>query len=165
MAVGGIEEVELEVLPCLVRDLPAVEHDPADLLPGTDQKPRLVAARGVVDPLPARPRRHLLEVQPREERHLDRVLGALPVEELEHVAAEERPIHAEFQLAEMSDRASHLPDQRRDEAQAGLAVVDVARTVLCPHDAAGLRLVGGDRVVARHLSVVRVEAPARPFYM
>ena len=39
VASSGVEEVELEVLAGLVRDLAAVEHDAADLVPGADREP------------------------------------------------------------------------------------------------------------------------------
>jgi hypothetical protein len=53
-------------------------------------------------------------------------------------------------------------EQRAQERQGGLAVVDVPRPILHPQHLPALRLVRADRVVARDLAPMGIEAPLRP---
>ena len=127
VAVIRVEEVELEVLPSLMADLAAVEHEAAD--PTPDREPSLVVAGAFVDARPVGPGCDLLEVEPGIKGRFDRVLDACGVEYVQHVVAEEGRVHAEFQLAAPAHRGANLADQGPDEADCGLAVVDVAGTV------------------------------------
>ncbi|TME96053.1 MAG: hypothetical protein E6I52_21885, partial [Chloroflexi bacterium] len=98
MPVVRVEEVELEVLRRLMPHLATVEHDPAAPLPAGHLDVMLGAADLAVDAQPAPRLQHAsLQPQPRMKRHLYRVLGRRPLEEVQDVAPEKRAVHAEFE--------------------------------------------------------------------
>src|SRR5437899_2288672 len=158
-----VEEVELEVLRRLVPDVATVEDHPAPPLPAGDLDRVLGAGDVVGQPSPG-PRLEDPPLQPKPgmKRHLDRVLRPRARQAVEDIAAEKGSIHAEFEPIGASERRAELREEVAEEAPRALAVVDVARPILDPQDLAALRLVRRDRVVARHLAPVRIEATLRP---
>ena len=125
----------------------------------------LGAAHGGGHARPGRRRLHpRLEAEPRIEGHLDRVLGARPVEQGDHVTAAKGAIHAEFATVAGAERRGELGQQLPQKAPRRFAVVDVARPILHAQHLAALRLVRRDRIVARHFAVMRIEAALRPLH-
>src|SRR3989442_493777 len=155
---AGRGRVELEVLRRLVPDVAPVEDHPTAPLPA-GHVDRVLGAGDVVrhpgpDPRLEHPR---LEPQPGMKRHLDRVLGRRALHEVEDLAAEKGPVHAEFEAIGAPERRAELREEVTKEAPRALAVVDVAGPVLDPQDLPALRLVGRDRIVARHLAPMGLE--------
>jgi hypothetical protein len=68
------------------------------------------------------------------------------------------------QLRAARDRARQLRPQLSQKRQRGLAIVHIARTVLHAQNVGGLRQVRHNRVVARHLPVVRVVPSERALH-
>jgi hypothetical protein len=102
------------------------------------------------------------EPRPRIEGDLDGVLGSVPFQERDDLAAEKRAVHAKFQPVIGAEGGSDLREQRTQESERCLPIVHVPWAVLNSQYLSALSLVGGDRVVARHLASVRVEAPLSP---
>ena len=105
----------------------------------------------------------LLQIEPAIKRHLDGIAGLPRAEPLQHILAEKRAIHAKADRAATRQQGSQLRPQIPQERQARLPVVDVARPILHPQHVGGLRQVRHDRVVARHLPVMRIEAAEGAF--
>lgn len=101
---------------------------------------------------------HGLQTYPRVERNADRVLRAVPMKQANHIVPEERPVESELEDGG-AQGVFDLSEQIAEEAQRGLAIVDVALVVLDPQKVPSLRQVGGDRIVAGDLAPVRIEAP------
>src|SRR4029077_8456159 len=92
----------------------------------------------------------------------DGVLRSVAFQQGDDLTPEKGPIHTEFAGVARAESRPQLREQVPEESQRRLAIVDVARSILHPQDLPALRLVGGDRVVARHLAAMRVETPLRP---
>ena len=102
-----------------------------------------------------------LESQPRVERDLDRVLRARP-EPGHDFRPEKRAVEPHLDLELAAQEALHLGEQIAQERQRRLAIVDVAGAIPHPHQMPGLRQIGGDRIVAGDLPMVRVVSAERP---
>ena len=166
MTVLGVEQVELEVLPCEVVDLLAVEDDAQRPSPGLQVELLLEAVDSGLDTSPSSA---LLDepfqADPGIEGNADGVFGPSCFQPGNHVPPKERTVHAEFQPVASAKAPVNLLQQLSQEAEGSLAVMDVAGAVLRANDLSGLRLVGGDRIVAGDLSVMRVEAATRPAHL
>ena len=71
-------------------------------------------------------------------------------------------VHAEFERQRAPQAPADLIDQLAHEGLGALAVMDVAGTVFEPQDLPGLREVRKQRVVARVLGVMGIEATHGP---
>jgi hypothetical protein len=105
----------------------------------------------------------LLQVEPPIEGHLDGVPGRPRPEPLEHILPEKRPIHAKPDRPAARQQRPELRPQVAQKGQPRFPVVDVARAILHAEHVGRLGQVRHDRVVARHLPVMRVEAAEGAF--
>src|SRR5881396_3877449 len=157
MSVVGIKQIELKVLGTHMLHAATIDRDPQrPVLPSRDRDHGLerLEVGGDAGPAPL-PLDQGLESQPRVEGDLDRVLGARP-EPGHDFRPEKRAVepHLDFELP--AQKALDLSKQIAQEGQRGLAIVDVAGAVPYPHQVPGLSEIGRDRVVARHLPMMRV---------
>jgi len=95
------------------------------------------------------------------ERHVDRIPDPAAPQPREHILAEKGAIHANADRRGRRGRRPELRPTVAQKPQRRLSVMHIAGAVLHAQDMRGLRQVREDRVVARHLPVMRIEASTR----
>ncbi|HSD32308.1 MAG TPA: hypothetical protein VLB49_10390 [Gemmatimonadales bacterium] len=103
-----------------------------------------------------------LERQPAPVPDLDRIAAVPGREELQNPALEEGRVHAELQGHPPAELAAEIVDHLPQEGEGLPGIVDIAGAVLQAQDVAGLGDVGQERIVARVLPLMRVEASEGP---
>jgi hypothetical protein len=141
----------------------AIDHHPQIELPRRKLKLGLEAADLGVDRCPLLlGSDRVLDPGPPTEGHLNGVGAASAGEQLEQILLEKCGVHAEFERQRAPHAPADLIDQLAHEGLGALAVVNVARAVLEPKNLPGLREMCEQRVVARVLGVMGVEAAHGP---
>ena len=164
VAVVGIEEIKLEILGGLVKDTLAIHDDALGPLPLRDRERQREAADRPIDPRPLLLARDLLaHPEPFPQRHLDRIAERFSVEKAQDLGIEEGAVEADFETMAVAEAGAQVCQNRTQEAVGVVRVVDVARAIPAPQQMAGLREVGGERVVRAILRVMRVEAALGAF--
>src|SRR5258708_22428562 len=107
----------------------------------------------------------ILEPQPLPERHLDGVAAPQGWEPFEQRVPEKRGVHAELDRQPPPETATDLSHQLTHHFLGTAAVMDVAGSILYAQDLSRLRQVSEQRVVARVLRMMRVEATHRPAHL
>jgi hypothetical protein len=140
--VAWVEQIKLKVLRGLVLDAPPI-HDHSQPPPPACRLDAMLGARHLVVHTP--PQLGLLysrlEPRPRIEGYLDCVLGPVLLQQRDDLAPEKRAVHAKFQLVAPAQRGRDLRENRAQEPDSRLPVVNVTGSIVDAEDLAALRLV------------------------
>ena len=103
-----------------------------------------------------------LQVQAAPKRYLEGKAGLVLFQRLEHFLFEVVAVHATTKSVARAQRLLDLGEERPQKGYGGLAVVYIPRSIVQPQEMTAFGQKSRDRIVARHLAVMRVVASGRP---
>ena len=139
VAVVGIKQIQLVVLPAFMMHSLSVDDHPKGLFPSRDWKRYFKESHPLRQTLPttALPDQRQ-KAQPFKERNFDRIARPFSFQKLKDLPLEKGPVHAKLQRQTSSQPYSQIVDQIAQEACGSLGVVDVAGPVLDSQNVSGL---------------------------
>ena len=142
-----------------------IDHHTDSHPPRLDVQRFLESADLSVHPLPTFAHRdQALKINPLPEGNLEGISGLLSFHEPENRLGKERTVHAEVQPIAGTERLDDLPEDVPEESDRRFSIMDIPRTILNTEKVARLSQVGGDRIVTRHLPMVRVVSAEGTFH-